>query len=67
MKPIFFAMADKFTRSRTKFHDVPESAIAESLSSYGILTLPTEMGGSLQFSQAEWIAQRRAIEMEEIA
>jgi len=68
MKPIYFAMTDKRNRSRTLFHTVPESKIVDTLSNYGILgsMLPTEMGGTLEFSQSDWIAQRRALEMEEI-
>lgn len=69
MKPIFFAVTDKRTRSRTLFHDVPENQIIETLWAYGIQEnmLPTEMGGSLVLRQSEWIAKRRAIEMEEEA
>jgi hypothetical protein len=65
---IFFFLTDKRSRSRTKFHDVPESEIVESLANYGILhsMLPTAMGGTVQFSQSQWIAQRRAAEMEEL-
>ena len=50
------------------YHNVPETEIIESLSQYGILgsMLPTEMGGRVEFSQTEWLSQRRSIEMEEI-
>jgi hypothetical protein len=59
---------DKRIRSRTLFHDVPESQIVDILSSYGILKemLPTEMGGTVRLNQAEWMASRRAAEREEI-
>lgn len=68
MKPIFFGGASKFTRTRTLLHDVPESEIVGVLEKYGILDsmLPTYMGGKVEFSQSEWIAQRRAAEMEEL-
>jgi len=69
VKPVIMAVKSKSSRSRTLFHDVPEDEIVETLSTYGIFDsmLPTEMGGTLRFSQSEWIAQRRALEMEEIA
>jgi hypothetical protein len=59
---------DKRIRSRTLFHDVPESQIVDILSSYGILKemLPTEMGGTVRLNQAEWMASQRAAESEEI-
>ena len=68
VKPIIFAMKDKESRSRTMFHDVPESKILEVMASYGIMKdmLPTDMGGNLEFDQTEWIANRRASELEEI-
>jgi len=68
LKPIVFALLNKEARSRTQIHDVPESQIVEALSLYGILEdmLPTEMGGTVELNVAEWIASRRAIEMEEI-
>jgi hypothetical protein len=28
--------------------------------------LPTQMGGTIELSQSEWIANRRAVELEEI-
>lgn len=65
---IFFFLTDKRSRSRTTFHEVPESEIVKELSKYGIhgSMLPVEMGGSVKFDQAEWIAQKRAAEMEEL-
>ena len=68
IKPIIFALKDKESRSRTLFHDVPEGMIHEVLSSYGIKKdmLPTDMGGTLQFNQCAWIANRRAAELQEI-
>lgn len=58
----------KGARSRSIMHDVPEDAIVEVLSHYGIFKniLPTEMGGSLEMNQADWLAHRRAVELEEI-
>ena len=68
IKPIMMALKSKSSRCRTLFHNVPESEIVDVLAGYGILAsmLPTEMGGTLQFSQSEWIAKRRALELEEI-
>ena len=68
IKPIIFAVKDKESRSRTLFHDVPDGKILDVMSSYGIVkdTLPTDMGGNLEFDQSEWIANRRAVELEEI-
>lgn len=67
MNPLLMALMDARGRSRIKFHGIPENAAAEVLSSYGIEkeTLPTEMGGSVVLNQQEWIANRRALEMEE--
>jgi hypothetical protein len=49
-------------------HDVPPEQIADELSSFGITRemLPTQMGGSIVLNPSEWIAKRRAVEMEEI-
>jgi hypothetical protein len=68
IKPIRFALIDKETRSRIKIHDVPESQILDTLSGYGIRkeALPTDMGGSITLEQAEWIADHRALELDEI-
>jgi len=68
LKPIMFAAMTKGTRSRTQLHYVQESEIVEVLSRYGILKdmLPTEMGGPIQISQSEWLANRRAAELEEL-
>lgn len=62
-----FHRTDKRARARTMFHNVPESKIVEKMSTYGILgsMLPTEMGGEIEFSQSEWIEERRVAEMEE--
>ena len=68
LKPAFLALMSKEDRSRKKFHDVPESEILKSLSGYGILKdmLPPEMGGHVELDQTEWIAMRRAMELEEL-
>jgi hypothetical protein len=68
VKPIMMALKSKSARCRTRFHDVQESEILGVLAGYGILDsmLPTEMGGTLEFNQSEWIAKRRAVELEEI-
>jgi hypothetical protein len=67
-KPILFPLMDKHIRSRMLFHDVPENELLVVLSDYGIPTdvLPTEMRGTVQLNQAEWIAIRRAVELEMI-
>jgi hypothetical protein len=68
IKPIRFSLIDKETRSRIQIHDVPDSQILDTLSGYGIPkeVLPTDTGGSITLDQAEWIANRRALELEEI-
>ena len=68
IKRITNALMDKHTRSRILQHDVPESQILDVLSHYGIMKymLPTEMGGTVKFDLTEWIASRRAAELEEI-
>lgn len=67
-RPIFLALMSKEGRSRLKFHDVPECEVIETLAGYGILQhmIPTEMGGTLLLNQSEWIANRRAMELEEL-
>jgi len=70
LKPFMFALMSKEGRSRLQIHaGVPESEILDVLSRYGITKemLPTEMGGTVRLNMSEWIAQRRAIEMEEIS
>jgi len=66
--PILHALLSPWHRSRTNMHSVPESEIINVLSNYGILRemLPTEMGGTVELNPEEWIAQRRAAEMEEL-
>ena len=68
VKPILFALTDKKTRTRTSLHGVPDIDILGVLSGYGIIEdmLPTEMGGTIELKPSEWIANRRASEMEEI-
>lgn len=69
MTPIVKAMMDRRGRSRMIVHDsTTDSETLDALLHYGITKdmLPTEMGGTIQFDQAEWIARRYAIEMEEI-
>ena len=67
IKPIINAMLDKHFRSCIVIHDVPESEILDVLSSYGIQKdmLPTKLGGNILLDQAEWIARRRAAELED--
>jgi hypothetical protein len=68
IKPIIYAWIDKHTRSRHLFHTVPESQLLDVFSDYGILRnmLPTQMGGTVRLDQAEWIANRRAVELGEV-
>jgi hypothetical protein len=69
MKYVLNALMDKRGRSRMLMHDVAtESELLDVLSSYGIekYMLPTEMGGTVLLNQAEWIASRRASELEDI-
>lgn len=64
------ATMDKAGRARTVIHDVPEKGILEALAEYGIAKhiLPTIMGGDVDLDVwiPQFIAKRRAIEMEEI-
>lgn len=64
--PFLRALQGKASRLRTKVHGVPESEIIKVLAEYGILKymLPTEMGGTVELNQSEWLANRRAVEME---
>jgi hypothetical protein len=66
--PVINAILDHFMRSRVQVHDVSENDIVDALSEYGISRemLPTEMGGTVELNPTEWIAQRRAAEMEEL-
>jgi hypothetical protein len=61
---------DKTGRYRTLIHDVPENEILATFAEYGISkeVLPTEVGGDVDVDTwlSTWIAQRRALEMEEI-
>jgi len=68
MKPVIMALMDKEARARIIVHAASDSDILGALLCYGIHRnmLPTEMGGSVQLNQAEWIENRRAIELEEI-
>ena len=70
LKPVTAIFTDKRARVRTVFHDVPEDELLNALSEYGILKdgLPTGMGGTIELNLylQEWMANRRAVEMEEI-
>lgn len=59
---------NKETRQRFLMHDARPNGILRVLSEFGITKdmLPTEMGGDIQLDQSEWIANRFAIEMEEL-
>lgn len=67
--PIIVALTDRMTQSRVQVHAIPDTDIVEALGEYGILPamLPTVVpGGLLELNPDEWIAHRRAVEMEEI-
>lgn len=66
--PVMSAFLDRESRTRTMAHAVSESEIATVLAEYSITrdVLPTEFGGTVEFNQSKWVAQRRAVEMEEI-
>jgi hypothetical protein len=68
VKPIIYALLDRTRRSRLVLHNVAESEILEVLSQYGLekAMLPTQMGGTVELILEEWIANRRAVEMEEL-
>jgi hypothetical protein len=68
IQPLLNAVCDKRLRERKQEHNVHESQILSVLSPYGIMKdmLPTEMGGTIELNQSEWIANRRATELEEI-
>lgn len=68
IKPIVLALLGKEGRSRTIEHDASQEEILNQLSLYGIekSMLPTQMGGTVQLNLAEWVASRRATEMEEL-
>lgn len=68
LKPLMKALMNKEARQRFLMHSARPSDILVVLSEYGIIpeVLPTEMGGAIQLDQTEWIANRRAIEMDEI-
>lgn len=68
VSPVCKALMDRRGRSRMLIHDVSEGNVLEILAEFGIKKdmLPVEMGGSVRLTQAEWIANRRAVEMEEI-
>lgn len=67
IKAIMFSLLGKHNRYCRLIHNVPESQLLAVLSDYGIYKemLPTVMGGTVQLDQAEWIADRRAAELNE--
>jgi hypothetical protein len=68
-KPIIHSFVSKEFRTRTLSHNaVDERDVLQVLWSYGLQEemLPTQMGGSIVLDQEEWIANRRAAELEEI-
>lgn len=65
-KPIIHSFVSKEFRARTLAHSASESDIPQALWKYGIHQLPTQMGGNVILDQEDWIADRRAAELEEI-
>lgn len=67
--PVLRGLVNRWFRVRVQIHDIPGSEIAIALAEYGIKRdmLPTELGGTLELNPCEWIARRRAIEMEELS
>lgn len=65
---VVLALKSRSSRTRIQVHIVPEHEIVNHLPSYGIHApmLPTDLGGTVQLNQLEWIALRRAVEMEEL-
>jgi hypothetical protein len=55
----------KELRLRSIIHDVPETEILGSLAEFGMSKdlLPVEIGGKIEFSIAEWLANRREGEL----
>lgn len=68
VKPIVSPLLGKYLRSRVVMHEGTVSEALAELSEYGILQdmLPADMGGTLEFCQADWIANRRSLELTEI-
>jgi hypothetical protein len=68
LKPIALALSDRRARLRTLIHDVPENEILNVLQEYGISKdmLPTGVGGDVIIDMPKWMANRRAVELEEI-
>jgi hypothetical protein len=67
LRPVLFAAMLVQTRIRVVTHD-EEKELVDDLSQYGILKdmIPTEMGGTFVVNRSEWMANRRALEMEEL-
>ena len=65
--PFTRATKGKEQRIRSTLHEVPDSKITEELATYGIPrhTLPSDIGGTMDFNIIRWIANRREIETEE--
>ena len=68
ISPVMKALMDRRGRSRMLIHAAQGDELFDVLAEFGILRhmLSVEMGGLVQLDQAEWIAHRRAVEMEEI-
>ena len=67
IKPVYYAVIDKRSRSRTIIHDAEgERQTLDALSEYGIPAdvLPIVMGGTVELNMPEWILERRCVEIE---
>ncbi len=69
LKPTLQCILGKEMRMPVLIHDVPEQEITQVLNRYGILNdmLPTHIGGTIRLDQQQWMAERRSIEIEEMA
>lgn len=70
VKPLLLATMGKAGRCRHTTHDVPKNGMFETMNEFGIERemLPTSVGGTVDLDKwlPVFIAQRRAIEMEEL-
>lgn len=69
MMPLIGSLMDRRGRSRFIIHDVPANETSEAVAEYGITRemLPELLGGKIEINPREWIANRRAIELEQEA
>lgn len=65
--PLTQAAKGRDLRSRSVFHEGPDSDVLGKLASHGIFSnmLPSDIGGTVEISIGEWMANRRKAESEE--